>query len=1040
MRRRVFSALTVSVLVLGAMVPTTAATGSQISRFQRISGPKIDPQLLPYMIDKSRQVDVMVELADQPVAALVGDATDNGTTATKAERDTWRNQIKSNQAPVVDAVRRNGGVVVSQLQDAYDGIHAHVSAGSIAALEAVPGVVGVHLVPTYKPALTESVPYVGAPGAWSSTGQTGAGVKIAVIDTGVDFYHADFGGSGNTADYAYGLANDTVAPAFNADGTTQAFPSAKIPVGYDLVGDAYDASAPAGSPATVPHPDANPLDCNSHGTHTASTAAGFGELSDGSTYHGPYDSTIYGTTDFKIGPGVAPLAQLYIYRVFGCNGSTDVVTEAINMAVKDGADVISMSLGSDFGTANTPDAVAADNAARAGVVVVASSGNEGPSAYMTGTPASSSRTISVAAVDSNATFPGATIQLASGDIAALDANNGPLPQTGKLDVLVSGGSISLGCSAADYTGVGAGDIVVTVRGVCPRVDRAKLGQAAGASAVIMINTSAGLPPFEGPIPGVTIPFIGVSSDAQDALVAANGATVTIASAGLLANPTFKQLADFTSFGPRFGDSALKPDITAPGVSIVAAGMGTGNDILVDSGTSMSCPHVAGVAALVVASHPGWSVNEVKAAIMSTADDSSAKILGYDPVGAGSGVVQAQLATTTAAIALTRNHLDNLSFGYQALDRSFSDVQSFTIENKSSRSITYNLASSFIGGSAGVKVKVAPSRITVPAHQSRDVAVAVSMSASAAAALPTVDTFGGFGPGAVLTVEGLVTATPTTSGTGVYPLHVPFLLVPRGESNVVAGPPAPYKLTSGVANSTVSLRNKGIHDGAADVYAWGISDKDHTKGIASIRAVGVESLPATALDPHASPDDVGLIFAINGWHQWSNAAAAEFDIGIDTNGDNVPDYLVVGVDLGAVTTGSFNGIEASFTFDAAGNLLDAFYADAPMNGSVIELPAFASDMGITAAAPTFSYSIVGVDLITGNVDALAAIASYNAFSPSVSNGQFVPLAAGASASLPISVNVAGQKTTPALGWMVVSLDNPNGADQAALIPVGKLPTH
>ncbi len=396
-----------------------------------------------------------------------------------------------------------------------------------------------------------------------------------------------------------------------------------------------------------------------------------GVLEDGSTYTGPYNSSIYGSTDFKIGPGVAPQAQLYIYRVFGCEGSSDVVTEAINQAVKDGADVISMSLGSDFGTSDTPDAVAADNASRAGVVVVAASGNEGTSAYMTSTPASSSRAISVAAVDSNATFPGATISV--GSIAALDANNGPLPVTGTLDVLGAPGAISLGCDDSDYTANGgvAGKIVVTERGSCARVLRAQLGQEYGAAAVIMVNTSAGLPPFEGPIPGVTIPFIGVEAADGAALEAANGDTVTISSAGMLANPTYKDLASFSSWGPRFGDSALKPEVTAPGVSIVAAGMGTGNDVLVDSGTSMATPHVAGVAALVIAAHPDWSVNEVKAAIMSTADDSSAKILGYDPLGAGSGVVQAQLATTTAAVALTRDKLDTLSFDNVALGGPYS---------------------------------------------------------------------------------------------------------------------------------------------------------------------------------------------------------------------------------------------------------------------------------------------------------------------------------------------------------------------------------
>jgi subtilisin family serine protease len=1043
MRRRGFTALAIAALVFGAVAPTAAvARSSTPTRFQRIEVGKIDPKLLPALIDPSRVVDVMVQLADQPVASQVGDAKDNGTTVTPSERTTWRTKIQASQKPVADAVRKAGGVVVSQMQDAYNGIHVHVKAAELTSLASMSGVSGVHLIPVYKPSLTESVPYVGAPQAWTTTGLTGAGVKIAVIDTGIDFFHADFGGSGNPTDYTYGVAHDTTVPAYNADGTTVAFPSAKIPVGYDLVGDAYDASAPAGSPATIPQPDPNPLDCNSHGTHTASTAAGVGVKADGTTYTGPYDASIYGSTDFRIGPGVAPEAQLYIYRVFGCNGSTDVVTEAINRAVLDGADVISMSLGSDFGTSDTPDAVAADNASRAGVVVVAASGNEGTSAYMTSTPASSSRSISVAALDSNATFPGATIELASGNIAALNANGGPLPVTGPLDVLMSGTDISLGCDAADYSANGgvAGKIVVTQRGTCDRVARVKLGQAAGAVAVIMVNTSAGLPPFEGPIPGVTIPFIGVEASAAAALVAANGDTVTIVSAGMMANPTYKNLADFSSWGPRFGDSALKPEVTAPGVSIVAAGMGTGNDVLVDSGTSMATPHVAGIAALVIGSHPEWSVNEVKAAIMSTADDSSAKILGYDPVGAGSGVAQAQLAATTAAIALTRDKLDTLSFDYVALDGSYAAVRDFAIENKSSSPITYKLSAAFVGSSSGAKVSVSPGRVTVPAHQSREVAARLTLSVAAVKSLPFADTFAGMGPGAVLTVEGVVTATPTTSGAGVYPLHVAFLVVPRGLSDVKVGPPAPYKVKAGVASSDVKLRNLGVHAGTADVYSWGIVDKSHTAGIASVRAVGVQSQPTSFCYSTTTNTDPCLVFAINGWHQWSNASAAEFDIAIDTNGDGATDFLVVALDDGAVFTGSFDGILDSFTFDAAGNLLDAFYADAPMNGSVIELPALASDMGITAAAPTFSYSITGFDLNTGAVDPVPGTAQYNAFAPSLSNGDFVSLGSGKSATLPLSVNVALQATTPSLGWMIVSLDNRNGAAQAALVPVGKLPKH
>lgn len=1038
MRTRAFSVLAVSALLVGSLVPSTAAASGG-SRFGRLDVGKIDPQVLPAMIDPARQVDVMVEMSDQPVAGMVGDARDSGSTVSTSQKDARRGEIQAHQKPVVDSVRQAGGVVVGELQDAYAGVHVKVRSGSLATLAAVPGVAAIHLMPTYKPSLTHSVPYIGAPQAWTSTGETGAGVKIAVIDTGVDFYHADFGGSGNPADYAYGLAHDTAVPAFNANGKTVAFPTAKIPVGYDFVGDAYDASATAGTPATIPQPDPNPLDCNSHGTHTASTAAGVGVLSSGKTYTGPYNSSIYGTHDFRIGPGVAPKATLFIYKVFGCAGTTDVVVEAINRAVKDGADVISMSLGSDFGTSDTPDAVASNNAARAGVVVVASSGNEGPSGYMTGTPASASRAISVAGVDSNATFPGATIHLPTSAISAIDANNGPLPVTGTLHVLTAAdGSISLGCDASEYAGV-AGQIVVTLRGTCDRVARAKFGQAAGAKAVIMVNNGAGLPPFEGPITGVTIPFIGTQDTDGAALLAANGATVTIDSPGALPNPTFKQLADFSSWGPRFGDSALKPEVTAPAVSVVAAGMGTGNDVLVDSGTSMSAPHVAGVAALVIGIHPNWSVNEVKAAIMSTADATSATIVGYDPRGAGSGVVQAQRATATAAVALTRDGLDTLSFDYRALDSSFRATKSFTIKNESNRAITYKLVAGFVGNASGASVTVSPSRVTVGPRQSSDVSVTLSMSASAVAALPPADIFAGVGPGSMLTVEGVVTATPTASGTGVFPLHVPFLFVPRGTSDVTVGSLSPYQLSHGVATTSTLLRNRGIHDGTADVYAWGLSSADTVPGIASIRAVGVQSQPGSFCDVSISDKDRCLIFAINGWHQWSNASAAEFDIAIDTNGDGATDFLVVSLDLGLLQTGSFDGITASFTFDAAGNLIDAFLADAPLNGSVVELPALASDLGLKSSSAAFSYSITGFDGITGNVDAVAGQALYNAFSPSVSNAQFVPLAAGASAKLGLSVDTRLQARAPALGWMVVSLDNANGAPQAALVPVGKLPS-
>ena len=145
----------------------------------------------------------------------------------------------------------------------------------------------------------------------------------------------------------------------NANGQ---FPSAKVPGGTDLVGDAYNAN----DPNSVPVPDCNPMDCNGHGTGTASLIAGFGENNDGSTYTGTYDATNPSMANLKISPGFAPKALLYPVRVFGCVGSTNVVTEAIDWAMHNHMDVINMSLGSDEGYADDPDAVAASNAAAAG--------------------------------------------------------------------------------------------------------------------------------------------------------------------------------------------------------------------------------------------------------------------------------------------------------------------------------------------------------------------------------------------------------------------------------------------------------------------------------------------------------------------------------------------------------------------------------------------------------------------------------------------------------------------------------------------------
>src|SRR5262249_46060089 len=158
-----------------------------------------------------------------------------------------------------------------------------------------------------------------APKAWGNVlglgrSLTGAGIIVGIIDTGIDYQHPDFGGTGHR--YAN---NDRVHIKPGQ------FPTAKVVGGTDLVGDDYTGG-------NTPEPDPNPTDCNGHGTHVAGTAAGFGVNADGTTYTGPYGpSTPF--SSLRIGPGVAPGALLFAIRVFGCTGGSAVVPQAIEYAM-----------------------------------------------------------------------------------------------------------------------------------------------------------------------------------------------------------------------------------------------------------------------------------------------------------------------------------------------------------------------------------------------------------------------------------------------------------------------------------------------------------------------------------------------------------------------------------------------------------------------------------------------------------------------------------------------------------------------------------
>jgi subtilisin family serine protease len=1024
-------------LVLSLLALMVAAGGSAARSPQKAEATGlVDPVWTPVGLQNSATT-VMVQVVGEPSASVEGNL---GRDLSDAEEDEIEGGLKAKQDGVRAAVEKLGGRVVGDYQAAYNGLKVEIDRSKADEIAKIANVVAVRPLQLMKPDNTRGVTLIGAPAVWAGLfGLHGERIKVAVIDTGIDYTHANFGGPGTTAAFNTADAADTLP----ADASLFGPAAPRVKGGIDLVGDDYNADPGSDTYQPIPHPDPNPLDCNGHGSHVAGSAAGSGVLANGSTYTGSYDLNTISSNSWTIGPGVAPKADIYGVRVFGCDGSTDVTVDAIEWAVENDMDVINMSLGSSFGSADDPSAIASTNAAKAGVIVVASAGNSGPNQYITGSPATADGAISVAASDPTPEFPGAGITLSNGvTMDAMNANGHQFsgPFTGEIEVIVNNPATpadeSLGCAVSDYAGA-VGKIAVVNRGVCARVARGVFGQQAGAKAVIMVNNATTLPPFEGKITGnpdtgevydVTIPFLGVrglpttaTSDGGK-LRAADGTTATIA-AKALTNTNFKGFADFSSGGPRSGDSILKPDVTAPGVSIVSTASGSGNGAATISGTSMAAPHAAGVAALTRQAHPRWRVRDIKSAIINTADP--AGVLNHRISRGGSGLVQPAGSTRTNVVASAGKFATSLNFGFVQLNSNFSKEREITIRNLGSQDATFTVSQALPAGSPHT-VTFDQTTIHVEAGESEDLEVELNVPVATA----------GASNGSGLSfqeVAGLIVLTPTGSDNNGISLRVPYYLVPRALSGISTRMGS--KLSKKNPVSTANISNRGAIAGDADFYAWGLSDgRDAGKVSNDVRAVGVQSGAFSA-----TAQFIG--FSVNTYERWSNASTNEFDIFVDVNNDGIDDYVVVGVDQGAVQTGSFNGRMGSFVFSTRSpGASIAFFAQAPTDSSTANIFVLSSQLCRTgepclnAANPRFTYSAVSFDLANGGVDEVDGTAKYNAWSPAISTFGFQTVDPGAAAQETIQVNAAEWAQTPALGLMVASLDNKAGSAETQLISV------
>jgi minor extracellular serine protease Vpr len=437
-----------------------------------------------------------------------------------------------------------------------------------------------------------------------------------------------------------------------------------------------------------------------HGTHVAGTVAANGLIR-----------------------GVAPGVRLLAYRVLGPRGGTTAdVVAGIERAVLDGANIMNLSLGN---TLNSPDwatSIALDWAMAEGVVAVTSNGNSGPANWTVGSPAASRQAISVGAsqlpynvyqasifTSEGVTYPSARVMGFNDDweLLALHGNQFEMVDVG------------LG-HPEDFVGKDLeGKIALISRGGFPFFDKAINAYRAGAVGAIIYNNVPGDLNFF--IPGMVIPTIQLSYADGRTILAEMASGNNMVTFDIRLDFTMPEtVANFSSRGPAAATWMIKPDVVAPGVDIISTVPGGYASF---QGTSMASPHVAGAAAILLQANPGWTVEQVKSALMNTAEVLINPVTGgpypHNTQGAGSIRIPAALATET--LILPGSH----SFGVFAKEEGTqSERQHFIIQNLSRVRKRYTVDVQFANG---IRVNVS-NNLNVGAGKSQQVNMNVRVEA------------------------------------------------------------------------------------------------------------------------------------------------------------------------------------------------------------------------------------------------------------------------------------------------------------------------
>lgn len=817
--------------------------------------------------------------------------------------------ITLEQAPIVAAIEGAGGEITARHRRLVNAVQAIVPSSALETLGRLPGVLSIDRVPIYERANTSAVPFIGGYAAWSVGDGSlhGKGVRVGVIDTGIDYTHADFGGPGTAEAYT---SNDSaiVEP--------DSFPTKKVLGGRDFVGDKYDAGGGSGTPK----PDNDPLDCaglqqmaisGGHGTHVAGTIAGVGVSAlTGKAFTESYSASV-DPRSFRVGPGVAPEASLYALKVFGCTGSTAAVASALEWAsdpdddgdFTDRLDVLNLSLGGSYGLPTAADIKQIKNLTKLGTFLAVAAGNDGNTFFVTGSPATYNEVLSVAA--STDTLAYSTLHVdapasIAGDFPASEGSfTKPLALTGPVTGTLVAASPALACSDLTNAAALAGKIALIDRGACTFVDKIARAEKAGAIAALVVDSDDNEVPFSmgGTGEDAGIPGMLVRLEDGNKIKAQLGAgvTVTFRSDAFEVNIGADQIAGFSSRGPSLDGSTLKPEISAPGVAVSSAGVASGNGARELQGTSMACPVIAGAAALVRQQFPSFAPVEVKAVLMNHTNNIGNDAGNIAPIsmqGSGRVKVDQALQATATARTVSEDGQVGVTFGVQVVGENTSTTKTVQITNHGSTALTFDTAVTPTKILPGTNVAAAASTVEVPAGQTVELGLTLTVT-PADLPTPAVDAFtspqsrNGDFRHFLVEVDGHLVLTPREVAGAPFadPLRVPYYAVARAAGDRKAEAP---KGCGDVFGLTIGGQTSAKQT-VTSVFELGVTYEPGTAAIGTIVATGAASDSATIADA----DDATAYFAIALSKPWSTPAQGPLSlvgINVDVDGDEEADYI------------------------------------------------------------------------------------------------------------------------------------------------------